>query len=169
MNAYFQSFIDKFDKVRSKEELTRTFEMCCGGLKDKNGKEIVHGCNRQVDCRQEICPVYKEYIQWLNIIDEVRKPTVVYVNTPKPSCLIETRKYKIKPTIQCKRTVDSQITKYIKHGEKVEELEFVRSLVDKGNFKRAKIHAARAGFDKIVNVLDKFINGKLGTAKTENK
>ena len=169
MNGYFQSFIDKFAQVRSKDELTRTFEICCDGLKNEDGKEIVHGCNRQAGCKQELCPVYKEYLQWLNIIDEVRKPTVVYVTGPKPSHVIHTREYKIKPIMQCKRTVTTQITKYIKHGEKIEELEFIKSLVDKSNFKRAKIHAARAGFDKIVDTLDKFINGKLGTANSENK
>lgn len=169
MNGYFQSFIDKFDKVRSKEELTRTFEMCCGGLRDKKGNEIIHGCTRQLMCKQELCPVYKEYMQWYNIIDEVRKPTVVYVNTPKPSYIIHSRKYKIKPVTQCKRTVTTQITKLIKHGEKIDELNFVKSLVDKGSFKRAKIHAARGGFNTIVETLDKFINGKLGTANSENK
>lgn len=169
MNGYYQSFIDKFAQVRSKDELTRTFEMCCGGLKDEDGKEIVHGCNRQIACRQEMCPVYKEYMQWLNIIDEVRKPTVVYVEGIKPSYFVHSRKYKISPTTQCKRTVTAQITKYIKHGDKIEQLNFVQTLIDKDNFKRARIHAARAGFDKIVETLDKFINGKLDTAKIENK
>ena len=169
MNNYYQSFIDKFEKVRSKDELTRTFEMCCGGLRDENGNEIVHGCNRQIACKQEMCPVYKEYMKWLNIIDEVRKPTVIYVSGKKPSYIVHARKYKIKPTTQCKRTVSTQITKYIKHGEKVEQLNFIQSLIDKDNFKRARIHAARGGFDKIVNTLDKFIDGQFGTVKTENK
>ena len=169
MNNYYQSFIDKFEKVRSKEELTRTFEICCGGLKDEKGREIVHGCNRQVTCNEGMCPVYKAYRLWYGIIDEVRRPTVVYVEGEKPSHIVHTRKYKIKPTTQCKRTVTAQITKYIKHGEKIKELNFVQSLIDKDNFKRARIHAARNGFDKIVETLDKFINGKLGTANSENK
>lgn len=171
MNNYFQSFIDKFETVRSKEELTRTFEICCCGLKDEKGREIVHGCNRQASCSEGMCPVYKAYRLWFGIIDEVRKPTIVYVEGKTPSHIVtHTRKYKIKPVTQCKRTVTAQITKYIKHGQKIEQLNFIRALVDKDNFKRARIHAARNGFDKIVETLDKFINkGKLGTANSENK
>ena len=34
MNAYQEYWIDKFEKVRSKEELDRAFEMACSGHPD---------------------------------------------------------------------------------------------------------------------------------------
>lgn len=158
MNTYFQSFIDKFEKVRSKEELTRTFEICCGGLKDEKGHEIVHGCNRQIACNELMCPVYKAYQVWYKIIDEVRRPTVVYVEGPKPATLVKHRKYKIKPSIQCAQIVNAQITKLLKHPDtNKEQALFIKELVNKKSLKRARIHANRAGFNKIVKTLDKFI------------
>lgn len=171
MNEYYQSFIDKFAQVRSKDELTRTFEMCCGGLKDKHGHEIVHGCNKQAFCDQTKCTVYKEYIKWLNIIDDVRKPTVIYVEGPKPQIMeiVHTRKYKIKPQTQCKQILGAQITKMLKHEVDKDCLYKIKEHVEALRFKRARQLAVKCGFDKIVETIDKFINGELGTTKTENK
>lgn len=173
MNGYYQSFIDKFAQVRSRDELTRTFEMCCGGLKDKHGREIVHGCNKQAFCNQMKCTVYKEYQKWLNIIDDIRKPTVVYVEGSKPvtSHILETRDYKIKPKTQCKQILNIQVAKMLKHDEFDKEcLLKIKEHANALRFKRARQLAIKSGFGKIVETVDKFINkGVLGTVKSKNK
>lgn len=118
------------------------------------------------------CTVYKEYQKWLNIIDDVRKPTVVYVEGPKPvtSHILQTRDYKIKPKTQCKQILNIQISKMLKHDEFDKEcLLKIKEHANALRFKRARQLAIKSGFDKIVETVDKFINGKLGAANPENK
>ena len=156
MNNYYQSFIDKFSQVRSKEELTRTFEMCCGGLKDEKGNKIVCGCNKQAFCCPEKCQVYREYMMWMNIIDVVRKPTVVYVKGKEPKKPNVIREYKISPKTQCKRTVESIITK-MKKVETNEMLDKIKEHIEGERFKRAYNLAVKSGYDNITRVIEKIL------------
>ena len=164
MNAYQQYWIDTFEKVRSKEELDRAFEMACGGHIDESGVKVATGCNRQATCIPCKCPIYREYKRWRNIIDAVRKPTVIYVDKPDPQKFIprpkKDRDYKIKPRVKCRQMCKIQITKMSKKEEYKGVLEVLSQIsehVEGFRFKRAYNLCIKNNINKLAETLGKFI------------
>ena len=164
MNAYQEYWIDKFENVRSKEELDRAFEMACSGHTDESGIKIANGCYLQASCIPYKCPIYREYKRWRDIIDEVRKPTIVYVNEPDPKRFIpkpvKERDYKIKPKIKCRQICKIQITKMSKKEEYKDILETLSKIsehIDNFRFKRAYNLCVKNNIDKLAETLSKFI------------
>ena len=165
MNTYQQKNIEYLrDVPRTKEELTRAFEQICTGLKDKNGKWIVGECHHQGKCIEYKCPIYKEYIRLYNIIDETRRPKVVYLNEPDPNKFIprpiKERDYKIKPKVQCRQICKIQITKMSKKEEYKDILGILSQVsehVEGFRFKRAYNLCIKNNIDKLAETLGKFI------------
>ena len=164
MNAYHEYWIDKFEKVRSKEELDRAFEMACDGRTDESGIEVATGCNRRASCDSRKCPIYREYKRWRNIIDDVRKPTVIYIDKPDPKKFIprpvKERDYKIKPNVKCRQICKIQITKMSKKEEYKDILDTLSKIsehIDGFRFKRAYNLCIKNNIDKLAETLGKFI------------
>lgn len=164
MNAYQQYWIDKFEKVMSKEELDRAYEMACGGYTDEYGVKVANGCNRQASCDPSKCPIYREYKRWRNIIDEVRKPKVIYVDRPDPQKFIpkpiKEREYKIKPKVKCRQMCKIQITKMSKKEEYKDILGVLSQIsehIDGFRFKRAYNLCVKNNIDKLAKILGEFI------------
>jgi hypothetical protein len=164
MNTYQQYWIDKFEKVMSKEELDRAFEMACSGHTDESGIKVATGCHRQGSCIPNKCPIYREYKKWRGIIDTVRKPTVVYVDKPDPKKFIprpiKERDYKIKPKVQCRQMCKIQITKMSKKEEYKNILGVLSQIsehVEGFRFKRAYNLCVKNNIDKLAETLGKFI------------
>lgn len=164
MNTYQQYWIDIFEKVRSKEELDRAFEMACSGYTDESGIKVASGCNRQCSCVPYKCPVYREYQRWRGIIDDIRKPTVIYVDKPDPKKfmprVVKERAYKIKPKVKCRQICKIQITKMSKKEEYKDVLEVLSQIsehVEGFRFKRAYNLCVKNNIDKLAETLGKFI------------
>lgn len=164
MNAYQQYWIDKFEKVMSKEELDRAFEMACSGHTDESGVKVATGCNRQASCDPSKCPIYREYKRWRNIIDEVRKPTVVYVDEPDPKKFIprptKERGYEIIPKMKCRRDCKGQITKMAKKEEYKDIIDVLSQIyehVEHFRFKRAYNLCIKNNIDRLAKILGEFI------------
>ena len=155
MNNYFQSFIDRFPKTMSKEELTRTFNMCCDGLVKGNNK-IVGGCNKAAICDQAKCPVYKEYQIWLNIIDDIRKPKTVVLEVPKKK-----RDYHISPEKKMVRDIKKELkilSDYVSGSE--DAVAKITEHLDKGHLKWAYKAAVKNKLYKIADTIGSFINSE---------
>ena len=164
MNTYQQYWVDTFEKVRSKEELDRAFEMACSGYTDESGIKVSSGCNRQGCCIPYKCPIYREYKRWREIIDEVRKPTVIYIGKPDPKKFIPRpimeRDYKIKPKVKCRQMCKIQITKMSKKEEYKDILGVLSQIsehIDGFRFKRAYNLCIKNNIDKLAETLGKFI------------
>jgi hypothetical protein len=164
MNTYQQYWVDTFEKVRSKEELDRSFEMACSGYTDESGIKVAMGCHRQASCIPCKCPIYREYKRWRGIIDTIRKPTIVYVDEPDPKKFIprpiKERDYKIKPKVQCRQMCKIQITKMSKKEEYKDILEILSQVsehVEGFRFKRAYNLCVKNNIDKLAETLSKFI------------
>lgn len=164
MNSYHQHWLDKFEKVMSKEELDRAFEMACSGHTDESGVKVATGCNRQGCCVPYKCPIYREYKKWRGIIDTVRKPKVIYINEPDPQKFIprptKEREYKIKPMVKCRQICKAQITRMSKKEEHKNILEILSQIsehVEGFRFKRAYNLCAKNNIDKLAKILGKFI------------
>lgn len=151
MNSYQQSFIDRFPKTQSKAELKRVFNMCCDGLRDKEGREIVHGCHNAIYCEQQRCPVYKEYMIWLNIIDEVRKPKTIIVEKEP-----EKRKYNISPEKRMVQNAKKDLNA-LKGLINEEELQKINNHLTKGHFAWALKAAQKNKLNKVVKMITPFI------------
>ena len=164
MNAYQQYWIDTFEKVRSKEELGRAFEMACSGHTDESGIRVATGCHRQGCCIPCKCPIYREYKRWLSIIDDVRRPRVIYVDAPDPQkytpIVKKEREYKIKPMVKCRQICKAQITKMSKkeeHKDILEVLSQISEHVEGFRFKRAYNLCVKNNIGKLAETLGKFI------------
>ena len=164
MNTYQQYWIDTFEKVRSKEELDRAFEMACSGHTDESGVKVAPGCNRQGFCIPCKCPIYREYQRWREIIDDVRKPTVIYVDKPDPRKFMprpkKEREYKIKPKTNCARVCKMQISRMSKNitdNNVLDILSQVYEHVEGFRFKRAYNICVKNGIYNLAETLGKFI------------
>ena len=164
MNTYQQYWIDTFEKVRSKEELDRAFEMACSGHTDESGVKVATGCNRQGFCIPCKCPIYREYQRWKGIIDDVRKPTVIYVDKPDPRKFMprpkKEREYKIKPKVKCRQMCKIRIAKMSKKEEYKDILGILSQVyehVDGFRFKRAYNLCIKNNIDKLAEILGEFI------------
>ena len=164
MNTYQQYWIDTFEKVRSKEELDRAFEMACSGHTDESGVKVATGCNRQGFCIPCKCPIYREYQRWKGIIDDVRKPTVIYVDKPDPRKFMprpkKEREYKIKPEKNCARICKIQISRMSKNiadNNVLDVLSQVYEHVKGFRFKRAYNICVKNGIYNLAETLGKFI------------
>lgn len=165
MNAYQEINIDFLERVpRTKEELDRAMNQICTGLKDDHGNIIQIECYHQSRCIQHKCPIYKQYLKLRDIIDEVRKPIVIYVNEPDPKKFIpkpvKERDYKIKPKVKCRQICKIQITKMSKKEEYKDILEVLSQIsehVEGFRFKRAYNLCIKNNIDKLAETLGEFI------------
>lgn len=158
-NPFYKGYRELFGNVVNKSELDKLHDCCCGK------------CNKPERnlCNENRCWFHQDYLEWRKCLKD--GPRIIYVDrviTPEK----KRGEYTISASDQCVQIIRSQITKYQKHfNGNNESLSFIKSLIDKKkpNFKRAKIWARRSGFDKIVETVDKFYNGELGTVKSKNK
>ena len=164
MNAYQQYWFDIFEKVRSKEELDRAFEMACSGHTDESGIKVASGCNRQANCIPFKCPIYREYKRWRDIIDDIRKPEIIYVDSPDPRKFIpritKERDYKIKPNVKCRQMCKIQIAKMSKKEEFKDISEILSQILDHVEgfrFKRAYNLCIKNNIDNLTKTLGDFI------------
>jgi hypothetical protein len=165
MNTYQETNINFLREVpRTKEELDRAMNQICTGLKDNSGNTIQTECYHQSRCIQRICPIYIEYLKLRNIIDDIRKPTIIYVDKPDPRKFIpkpiKERDYKIKPKVKCRQMCKIQITKMSKKEEYKDILEILSQIsehVEGFRFKRAYNLCVKNNIDKLAETLSKFI------------
>lgn len=163
MNWYFQSFIDKLDGAKSQKQAKQLMDLCCEG-KNPKGKKVARGCIHCVNCDETRCPVWRNYQTRLIMLD-----TSTIVKPRRTSYIVHTRKYRIKPKTQCKRTVCSQITKLTKKldAQSVLILNQIKDHVENERFKRALNLAKKNNLISIVDTLNIYISGL--AAKRENK
>lgn len=165
MNTYQETNIDFLRTVpRTKSELDRAMNQICTGLKDDSGNTIQDGCYHQSRCIQRICPIYIQYLKLRDIIDDIRKPTVIYVDKPDPKKFIprpiKRKARKIKPNTECRRICSIQITKMSKKEEYKDVIEILSQISEhiKGfRFKRAYNLCVKNNINKIAETLGKFI------------
>ena len=165
MNTYQQINIDFLERVpRTKEELDRAMDQICTGLKDNCGNIIQTECYHQSRCIQHKCPIYKHYLKLRDIIDEIRKPTVIYVNEPDPKKFMprptKERDYKIKPKVKCRQICKIQITKMSKKEEHKDILGLLSQIsehIEGFRFKRAYNLCIKNNIDKLAETLGEFI------------
>ena len=162
MNGYQRHFADAIDNAKSIESCKQLFTLCCEGKKD--GKQVARGCMFCGNCNEKICGVALHY--QTKMIELENLPTF-----PKRTHFVKTRDYKIKPKTQCARTVKAQITKLSKKfdSQYVPVLATIQDHIENERFKRALNLAEKYQFDTIANTISNYINGKLGTANSENK
>ena len=147
---YHQSFRDNFEYVNSKEELDRLKDLCCK--------------NCRFTCGLKPCAFENDYVLYREIIDEIRKPLVVYSDKPDPKLYIprppKEREYKIKPKVKCRQMCKIQITKMSKkeeHKDILEVLSQISEHVEGFRFKRAYNLCIKNNIDKLAETLGKFI------------
>ena len=153
MNWYFESFIDKLEKAQSKEQAKQLMDLCCEG-KNPQGQRVARGCIHCVHCDETRCPVYRQYQTKLILLDT---STIV---KSKSVGVHNTRKYKIKPKVQCKRTVTAYITRMSKKAG-VEDQAVMISIQEHINgerFKRALNLAKKHNFNTIVETINDYIS-----------
>lgn len=166
MNAFQENHINYLREVpRTKDELDKAFENVCCGLKDDNGKWIMGECFHQATCVQHLCPIYKEYVKLRDIIDDVRRPRVIYVDNPDPRkwrpVVPKEKNYKIKPKVQCRQICKIQIAKMVKKITDENTLSVINQVaehVEGFRFKRAYNLCVKNQIDNLANTLEKFIN-----------
>ena len=165
MNTYQETNINFLREVpRTKEELDRAMNQICTGLKDNSGNTIQTECYHQSRCIQRICPIYIEYLKLRNIIDDIRKPTVIYVDKPDPRKFMprpkKEREYKIKPKKNCARVCKIQISRMSKNitdNNVLDILSQVYEHVEGFRFKRAYNICVKNGIYNLAETLGKFI------------
>ena len=164
MNWYFESFIDKLETAQSQEQAKQLMDLCCEG-KNPKGEKVARGCIHCVNCDETRCPVWRQYQVRLIILDK----STIARQSKTQSYIVHTRKYKIKPKTQCKRTVCSQITKLSKKldSQSVLILSQIKEHVENERFKRALNLAKKNNLISIVDTLNIYISGL--AAKRENK
>lgn len=148
---YHQSFRDNFKSVNSKEELDRLKDRCCE--------------NCRFTCGLKPCAFENDYILYREIIDEIRKPSVVYSDKPDPKLYIprppeQDRIYKIKPKTDCARVCKGQISKMSKKITDNNVLDILSQVYEhvKGfRFKRAYNICVKNGINNLAKILGKFI------------
>lgn len=148
-NTYWQTYRDLFKDVASRDELDRLKEKCCSG------------CNRACTCNEEFCRFHRDYLEWREIIDEVRKPKIVYVNVERKPDLtkIGPRKYEISDETKMCRTALIQIAKLKKHGENP-DLDILKDHLEKKRYKRALNLSEKKGYDKITETIKGLVEYK---------
>ena len=147
---YHQSFRDNFKSVMSKQELDRLKDLCCK--------------NCHFTCGLKPCAFENDYILYREIIDDIRKPTVVYVDKPDPLKFIprptKEREYKIKPKVKCRQMCKIQITKMSKKEEYKDIREVLSQIsehIEGFRFKRAYNLCIKNNIDKLAKILGEFI------------
>ena len=146
---YHQSWRDKFDSARTKEELDNIKNLCCK--------------NCRFTCGLKLCRFENDYILYREMIDDIRRPKVVYVDKPKPEVFVRSREYKISPQHQCVKSCKTQITKMLKHNltdEVKDVLAQVSSHIDGARFKRAYNLCVKHNIIKIAETIEKFLATK---------
>lgn len=163
-NKFYRPYAEAL-QIAPKKEMPKILQTCC----DKCNKQYLPG-----GCQEYKCYLYHNYSYWMNWASDGAR--VIYKNQPPKT--VYSHKYEITPHMSCSRTVAAQISKAIKKDKNNIILTDMKAEVENknqnGSIKTASLRkimelATKNGFIKIADTVGRFLNGKLGTIKTENK